>query len=118
MVKIETKIVGTDQKMIITMTRGDTLRAVVHIYNQDGTEYIPVEGDKVRFAVKQHYNDEEVLINKDVPIDTMILEVQPEDTKSLIQPQRYHFDIQLTKADGFTYTFIYKGILKISEEVE
>lgn len=102
----------------ITMTRGDTLQAHIGIQNPDGTPYEPQEGDKVRFALKRDYNDANVLILKDIPIDTLLLEIDPEDTKSLSQPSNYVYDIQLTTADGRVDTFIWKAKFKISEEVE
>ena len=102
----------------ITMTRGDTLLTEVGIFNKDGTPYEPQEGDKVRFAVKKDYNDAEVVIFKDIPIDTLILELDPEDTEGLPQPSSWVYDIQLTTASGLVDTFINKAKFKISEEVE
>lgn len=102
----------------ITMTRGDTLRAKIGIYNVDGTTYEPQLGDSVRFALKKDYNDSECLIYKDIPTDSLILELDPSDTKSLAQPSTFVYDIQLTTNDGVVDTFIAKGKFKISEEVE
>ena len=39
----------------ITLTRGDTFKAVVSITQQDGSPYVPTSGDKVRFAMKAKY---------------------------------------------------------------
>ena len=36
----------------ITLTRGDTFVALISITKQDGTPYVPNDGDKVRFAMK------------------------------------------------------------------
>lgn len=102
----------------ITMTRADTFRAVVGIFNEDGSVYEPQEGDSVRFALKKDYNDSEVVILKDIPIDTLLLELEPSDTKSLPQPSSWVYDIQLTTASGLVDTFINKAKFKISEEVE
>jgi hypothetical protein len=74
----------------ITLTRGDTLRIKINITLND-EEYIPVEGDSIRFALKHStlnakktdYQDTEPLILKTVPINTMILELEPSDTKNL-----------------------------------
>lgn len=38
---------------LITMTRGDTLRAKINITDAKGDKYTPVEGDRIRFAVKK-----------------------------------------------------------------
>ena len=101
----------------ITMTRGDTLLATVGILNADGTPYEPREGDSVVFSVKKSYNDDTTVIQKDIPTDTLLLRIDPEDTKSLPQPSSYVYDIQLITADGKVDTFIYKSKFKISEEV-
>ena len=108
----------------ITLTRGDTLRVGVAIVIDD-EEYIPVAGDQVRFALKHNrlnldkteYTDPEPLVLKDIPIDTMLLTLDPEDTKSL-GFGRYVYDVQITFADGTVSTFITKAPFKITEEVE
>ena len=108
----------------ITLTRGDTLRVRVGI-TIDGEEYTPVPGDSVRFALKHNiynadrseYTDPEPLILKDVPIDTMILELEPEDTKPY-GFGKYVYDLQITFGDGTVVTFITKEKFKLTEEVE
>lgn len=62
------------------------------------------------------YNDETPLLIKEIPIDTMILTLNPEDTKHL-PFGKYVYDIELTKATGEVDTFITKAILKLTEEV-
>lgn len=101
---------------MITLTRGDTFTALITITDSDGNVYIPNTGDKIRFAMKTDYSDEAPLLVKDIPIDTMILELEPGDTKSLAFG-KYVYDIELTKATGEVDTFITKAILKLTEEV-
>ena len=101
----------------ITLTRGDTFMASISITQQDGTPYVPSEGDKVRFAMKTKYQDPEPLLTKEIPIDTMTLLLNPEDTKNL-SFGKYVYDIQLTKADGTVDTFITKASIKLTEEVD
>lgn len=101
----------------IYLTRGDTFRAVITISNPDGSIYTPQEGDKVRFAMKEDIDSEELLIFRDIPIDTMELVLFPGDTKGL-EYGNYVYDIQLTKANGDVDTFITKSKLKLTEEVE
>ncbi len=100
----------------ITLTRGDTFVALVSITDSEGNAYNPVEGDKVRFAMKKQFTDLEPLLLKDIPIDTMKLVIEPEDTKAL-SFDTYKFDIELTKASGEVDTFITNGKLKLTEEV-
>lgn len=115
-------MVSVDGKKI-TMTRGDTLRLKVGIA-VDGEEYTPELYDSVRFALKHSemnlkktaYTDTEPLVLKDIPNDTLILELEPEDTKSL-GFGRYDYDIQITFADGTVSTFI-SDTLRLTKEVE
>ena len=105
------------RKNTIFLTRGDTFKAHLSISNPDGTEYIPVEGDTIRFALKENIEDQECLILRDIPIDTMLLILNPEDTKEL-EFGSYIYDIQLTKANGDVDTFITASKLKLTAEVE
>lgn len=108
----------------ITLTRGDTLRLQVGI-KVDEEPYTPVPGDSVRFALKHNvlnqdkseYIDQEPLVLKSIPIDTMILTLVPEDTKNL-GFGKYVYDVQITFADGRVDTFITKAPFKLTEEVE
>lgn len=107
----------------ITMTRGDTLRLQITM-GRDGEAYVPTEGDVIRFAVKHptlndsktEYVDPEPLLMKTIPTDTLMLELESEDTKPL-GFGRYDYDIQITFADGTVDTFI-SGSLKLTKEVE
>lgn len=100
----------------ITLTRGDSFIAEISITDQDNKPYIPVTGDSVRFAMKASYEDAEPLLVKNVPVDTMKLVLDPEDTKHLAFG-KYVYDIELTKATGEVDTFITKAMFKITEEV-
>lgn len=101
----------------IRMTRGDTLKAVIGIKNPDGSDYTPIEGDSIRFAVKEYYSQRSPIIVKTIPTDTMLLWLEPEDTKTLRMPQKYVYDIELTHANGDVDTFISRAELNITEEV-
>ena len=100
----------------ITLTRGDTFMALITITDSENNPYMPVEGDTIRFAMKATYADEEPLLVKDIPIDTMKLVLEPEDTKHLAFG-KYVYDIQLTIATGEVDTFITKAKINITEEV-
>ena len=100
----------------ISLTRGDTFTAFITITDADDNPYTPVEGDIIRFAMKNDYTDGSPLLVKNIPIDTMILTLEPEDTKAL-SFGKYVYDIELTKSTGEVDTFIAKATLKITEEV-
>ena len=107
------KINGTT----ITMTRGDTLRLVLTLKDEDGNTYTPLPGDQIRFAMKHVYDDANPLILKDIPNDSLELVINPEDTKNLPQPSTYVYDMQITYENGDVETFIDKAKLKLTEEV-
>lgn len=100
----------------ITLTRGDTFQAVISCKTADGEAYEPAEGDVFRFAMKTNYSDAEPLLVKEIPSDTMLLTLEPDDTKNLSFGS-YVYDIQLTKATGEVCTFITTAKLKLTEEV-
>lgn len=108
----------------ISMTRGDTLIANVAITSTDGEEYIPQDGDSVRFALKHpeltsdgsEYEDNEPLLVKSIPIETMILKLDPQDTKSL-GFGTYVYDLELTYANGDVDTFITSSPFVLTPEV-
>lgn len=100
----------------ITMTRGDTAIFTISVdYLNTGNPYEPDEGDIIRFTLKRYLSDRTALLVKDAPTDTMTLRIDPEDTEKL-SFGRYHYDIQLIKADGKTDTFI-SDILELTKEV-
>lgn len=111
------------QGTTITLTRGDTLRTQVTM-TLNGQPYTPVEGESVRFALKHpqlnskrtDFKDTTPLILKQIPIDTMILELQPSDTKNL-DFGTYVYDLQITFADGCVDTFITEAKLVLTPEV-
>ena len=52
----------------ITLTRGDTLELKVTMWNKTTKEeYIPEEGDVIRFAMKKNYTDPEPLLRVNIP---------------------------------------------------
>ena len=101
----------------ITLTKGDSLYIRL-ILKKDGEPFIPFDDDVIRFAMKKSYKnpDDKVLINKVIPNDTLILCINPEDTKHLRAPKIYVYDIQISSALGDVNTFI-SGKFKLTEEV-
>ena len=111
------------KKNTITLTRGDTLRVFIELF-RDGEPYTPIEGDSIRFALKhtektaggKEYVDTDPLILKNVPIDTMLLELEPSDTKPL-DFGTYVYDLEITFADGSVDTFITEATFELTGEV-
>lgn len=100
----------------ISLTRGDSFAAIITIKKPNGDEYRPSEGDKITFSAKKRITDTNVIITKNIPIDTMKLILEPNDTKGL-EFGKYVYDIQLETSDGFVDTFITKSELNVMEEV-
>lgn len=106
----------------ISLTRGDTLIAQIHIKENNST-YIPAEGDVICFTLKRNimdnkkerYLDKEPLIIKIIPNDTLVLRLESTDTKNL-PFGKYVYQIELTKTDNTVDTFI-SGICTLTPEV-
>ena len=99
----------------IELTRGDTLKIKIDVLI-NGEAYTPRPEDSLRFAMKTTYNTSKLLVHKDIPIDTCILHLEPEDTKKL-RFGEYVYDIQITFANGDVNTFI-SGRFTLNPEVE
>ena len=111
------------KKNKITLTRGDTFISNVIVKRKDEI-YTPIEGDVIRFAVKHQtmtpdqteYTDSEPLLVKEIPVDTLILRLDPEDTKGL-GFDTYDSDVEITKEDGTVDTFI-SSTITLTKEVD
>ena len=101
----------------IWMTRGDTVRSQLSLYDPLGQPYEPSEGDVIYFTVKKSYKDKDYLFQKEVDLEDMVLTIAPEDTNDLQMNKDYEYDMQLTKANGDIDTFITPATLHIAEEV-
>lgn len=99
----------------ITLTKGDTLKVEIQII-VNGEIYTPKSGDSLRFAMKKSYKTFKVLLYKQIPIETCLLHLQPEDTKKLYSGE-YVYDIQITFENGDVETFI-KGKFILEPQVE
>lgn len=85
----------------IHLTRGDTLFADVTVLNTDGTPYDFKDGDTVRFAMKETYEDQRPLISKELTIrgvGVARLRLDSSDTKDL-NFGKYIYDVQITTHD-------------------
>lgn len=102
----------------IRLTRGDTFKTTVGLkWKGTGEDYIPQQGDVIRFALKRSvYTDAEPLIEKTIPNDSMLLHLLPSDTKGLAFGD-YVYDIEMTFANGEVDTPINHAIFTIKEEV-
>lgn len=83
----------------ISLVRGDSMSLQFAI-TKDGESYVPVEDDHIRFALKHaeflpwktDYKDPEPVLMKVIPYDTLVLKIDPSDTKNL-DFGRYVYDV-------------------------
>ena len=106
---------------MITLTRGDTFTALITITDSEGNQYVPVKGDRIRFAMKTDYEDGAPLLIKEIPIDTMILVIEPEDTKPQVK-QRLNLVLHgctwcLLFTSNLRYAFVHTTFYMTSADI-
>lgn len=107
----------------ITLTRGDSAFLGIDLYKEvdkNREPYLIQEGDVIRFALKENTKDETCLVRKILVPDSessVILEIEPQDTKPLPFLTTYKYDVELTTVLGKVHTFM-KGELYLDEEVD
>ena len=110
-----------DDNYNITLVRGDSASFDVPLVSVDDegqeTPYTPQAGEKLRFALSDKYGASrgEVLILKDIPIESMVLKINPEDTKPL-KFKKYYYDIEFTDILG-DVTTVLEADFTIAKEV-
>ena len=101
----------------IKLTRGDSFYVTVTMKRKDtGEEYTPQEGDVIRFGLKKNAEQANCLIEKIIPNDTLVLHLEPNDTKPF-PFGKYVYDIEITFANGDVDTFINNADFSLVTEV-
>ncbi len=103
-----------DEEQNITLTRGDTGIFNISLQTKDGQEYVPQEGDSLRFALGKSWGRDTLFV-KPIPLDTCTLEIEPSDTKNL-DFKKYKYDIEFTDAAGHVTTILL-GEFMVDKEV-
>lgn len=93
------------KKNIIRCTKGDSLWTKLSLKSADDTEYIPDPNDRIRFALKKNLDDENVLIMKEIPTDTLELRLNAADTEQL-DVGEYYYDVEIQLTNGYIDTII------------
>lgn len=96
----------------ITITKGDSGSLLIKLFNPDGSEYIPNEGDEVIFSVKKRKEShfDIVLTKKGCDIS-----FNKEDTEK-IPSGKYVYDVVIVRTSGERYTAI-EGNFEIRKAV-
>lgn len=104
---------------VIKITRGDTgyLEVPVDMILEDDTKtpYEVKAGDTMTLSVKKSTKDTEYCFQKTVN-STNLFKIEPEDT-SHCEFGKYRYDVELTTAEGDTYTVIEDTLFTILPEV-
>jgi len=93
-----------DEDQNISLTRGDTGIFHINLQSRDGEAYTPQQGDSLRFALGKNWG-RDTLFTKQIPLDTCILEIEPQDTKEL-EFKKYKYDIEFTDSYGHVSTIL------------
>lgn len=101
----------------IHLTRGDTMFLQVYLKDEEGADYTPIETDRVFFRVKRNPSAKETLIEKEIPIDTLILQLNESDTKDL-KFSTYYYEIELVTAENYHFTVIADAEFEVTTELE
>ena len=101
----------------IFLTRGDTLLLDVNLTDINGAPYIANPTDVIYFRLKKSANSKQVLIEKEVDIDEMILQLDAEDTADL-NFGLYKYEIELVTESGYHFTAIDNADFELGVELE
>lgn len=89
------------------VTRGDSGLFSVTLYDKEGAEYVPAEGETLTFYLLKKECDDitEAILTKDIPVGTMQLELTPQETASL-QKGSYPYRIRIIDLFGHEWTVV------------
>lgn len=111
-------MITIDNNKNITMTRGDTFVKTLTLA-KNGQRYVPQEGDDILFTMAKGFKGlrgYEVVLQKHIPIDTLIWLISANDTKDL-DYGTYNYDLEMTYADGNVETFAGERKITLTKEV-
>lgn len=114
------KVKNKDNTYLIEMTRGDSLILDLDLTQINGEPAEWEVEDKIFFLLSVSFKGErdyKLLIKKEIPKDTEILELDPSETKDLVYDYDYNFQIRAQFADGRVATII-EGKLRVRGEIE
>lgn len=104
------------ERNTIMITRGDSLSISVTLTDNDGYPYEPTLGDVVYFRVKKSATTSEILIEKQIDINTLVIELVEADTKNLAFGN-YKYEIEVVTVNDDHYTVIKNAPFIITEEL-
>ena len=99
----------------IEIVKGNTFRQRIRIINDERLNYIPSAGDQIMFVVKSKYSDDKSLFEKQIPYDSMMLELKAKETAKM-KTGNYVYYIKLIRHNADADTFIY-GSFRILDSI-
>ena len=121
-------MLNIDKNQNIALTRGNTLTLTVALKEVTPpeppateptiTDYEPLEGDVIRFAVAKGYKGQEgynLKLAKEIPHETLTFTCTAEEME--LAYGTYNYDVEITHEDGTVDTFI-SAKLTITGEVK
>ncbi|MBR0204090.1 MAG: hypothetical protein IJQ56_06980 [Synergistaceae bacterium] len=100
----------------IYLTKRDSAYFKIDLKDNSGAEYIPYAGDKIYFKIRKNIFSDAVVFVKEIPKDTLILELTPEDTANL-EITSYRYEIEIVSILGQNFTVINDGVIYIGPDV-
>ena len=100
----------------IYLTQRDSAYLQINLKDNSGATYIPYAGDKIYFKVRKNIFSDTVVFVKEIPVDTLILELTPADTVNL-EITSYRYEVEVQSLLGQNFTVINDGILYIGPDV-
>ena len=87
----------------IYLTCGDSANIALPL-----ADYVPADGDKIYFRLKKSVFGKNLLLVKEIPPDTLTLELKHSDTANL-QFSTYRYEVEVISATGSSTTLIENG---------
>ena len=101
----------------ITITRGDSAYIDVSIKDSKGNQQKPGPNDKIRAQVRTDATSSNILFESEIPSDTLVWHIKPEDTAKASMGKAYVYDMEIETEDGDIFTFIPLSSFTVSKEV-
>ena len=100
----------------IYITRGDSLTVTITLVDENGYPYETQEGDIIYFRVKKSAYAADILIEKEVDLDTYEIDFVESDTKDLAFGE-YRYEVEVVTEQDDHYTVIKNAPFIIGEEL-
>lgn len=98
-------VIVKEDKNLIQATAGDTIILNIAIEDNSGNAYTPAPEDKIIFAVKKSYEDDEPVLVKEIPPDTCQLRIEGWETHD-IEPGDFVFEVSIVYGGDIISTII------------